>query len=200
MSGRRSTTSRCSSNATCQGLYPNFNPETSPPRSAISKTRYRTDADGRFRVVGLPGRGVVTARPTTGGSWAGWGAETIAGRPNCRIAGPALRPTTGSSPPSTRRPEGGRHPPDRARPSAEGAGPGARSRRGRCGSGSSTRPASRSNHAVAYGQLRTRRGRPRRPQPLRCQRRARVGGLRMPGKPRTGGADPAPGPEDQGVA
>src|SRR5262249_33975820 len=44
------------------------------------KTRYKTDREGRFRVVGLPGRGVVTAHTDDRSYRVGMGAETIEGR------------------------------------------------------------------------------------------------------------------------
>ena len=46
------------------------------------KTRYRTDDEGRFRVVGLPGRGVVVARADNGAYLVGFGSEAIAGKDN----------------------------------------------------------------------------------------------------------------------
>ncbi len=44
-------------------------------------TRYRTDADGRFRVVGLPGRGIVAAKTFDRSYRLGVGADTIPERP-----------------------------------------------------------------------------------------------------------------------
>ena len=59
--------------------YPNFRAEITA--SVGIKTRYRTDRDGRFRIVGLPGGGVVTAHADDKDSYlAGGGAETIEGR------------------------------------------------------------------------------------------------------------------------
>jgi len=58
--------------------FPNFRGEVSG--SVEIKTRYRTDKDGRFRIVGLPGRGVVTARSDDGAFRAGAGGESIAGK------------------------------------------------------------------------------------------------------------------------
>jgi beta-lactamase regulating signal transducer with metallopeptidase domain len=58
--------------------YRNFRGEIS--WSIDIKTRYRTDADGRFRVVGLPGRGVLTARSDDRAFRVGSGSESIAGK------------------------------------------------------------------------------------------------------------------------
>jgi beta-lactamase regulating signal transducer with metallopeptidase domain len=58
--------------------YPNFDPDITA--SLAIKTRYKTDDEGRFRVVGLPGRGVVTAHTDDRGYRVGVGAESIEGR------------------------------------------------------------------------------------------------------------------------
>ncbi len=58
--------------------YPNFNPVTT--QSIGIKTRYKTDANGRFRIVGLPGEGVVTAHTEDKSYLGGRGAESIKGR------------------------------------------------------------------------------------------------------------------------
>ena len=57
--------------------YRNFDPNVT---SIEFKSRYRTDRDGRFRIVGLPGGGVVTARADDKLYRAGVGAESIVGR------------------------------------------------------------------------------------------------------------------------
>ena len=57
--------------------YRNFDPNVT---SIEFKSRYRTDRDGRFRLVGLPGGGVVTARADDKLYRAGVGAEAIVGR------------------------------------------------------------------------------------------------------------------------
>ncbi|QEH35428.1 Regulatory protein BlaR1 [Aquisphaera giovannonii] len=59
--------------------YPNFDPQTTSSLSL--RTAYRTDADGRFRIPVLPGRGVVTARVEGGSYRAGLGAADIEGDP-----------------------------------------------------------------------------------------------------------------------
>ncbi len=57
--------------------YPNF----VPGRMSIAiKTRYKTDPQGRFRIVGLPGEGVVTAHTDDKSYRGGVGAESIKGR------------------------------------------------------------------------------------------------------------------------
>ena len=57
--------------------YPNFNPN----RTSIAiNTRYKTDAAGRFRIVGLPGEGVVTVHTDDKSYRGGVGAESIKGR------------------------------------------------------------------------------------------------------------------------
>ena len=57
--------------------YPNFD----PGRMSIEiKTRYKTDPLGRFRIVGLPGDGVVTAHTDDKSYRGGVGAEWIKGR------------------------------------------------------------------------------------------------------------------------
>jgi beta-lactamase regulating signal transducer with metallopeptidase domain/protocatechuate 3,4-dioxygenase beta subunit len=58
--------------------YPNFDPNVTA--SVGIKTRYRTDRDGRFRIVGLPGGGVVTAHTDDKSYRVGVGAEAIKGR------------------------------------------------------------------------------------------------------------------------
>ena len=58
--------------------YPNFDPNVTA--SMGIKTRYKTDRDGRFRIAGLPGGGVVTAHTDDRSYLGGVGAETIAGR------------------------------------------------------------------------------------------------------------------------
>jgi beta-lactamase regulating signal transducer with metallopeptidase domain len=58
--------------------YPNFNPNISA--SIEIKTRYKTDREGRFRIVGLPGGGVVTAHTDDKSFRVGVGAEAIKGR------------------------------------------------------------------------------------------------------------------------
>jgi beta-lactamase regulating signal transducer with metallopeptidase domain/protocatechuate 3,4-dioxygenase beta subunit len=60
--------------------YPNFQP------NSISfhwtGNRYRTDAEGRFRVVALPGRGIVAAKSFDRSYRLGIGADTIPERPS----------------------------------------------------------------------------------------------------------------------
>jgi len=56
--------------------YPNFDPNVT---SIAISSRYRTDADGRYRVVGLPGRGVVAVHTDDRSYRAGVGAEGISG-------------------------------------------------------------------------------------------------------------------------
>jgi beta-lactamase regulating signal transducer with metallopeptidase domain/protocatechuate 3,4-dioxygenase beta subunit len=58
--------------------YPNFDPNVTA--SVGIKTRYKTDREGRFRIVGLPGGGVVTAHTEDRSYRAGVGAESIRGR------------------------------------------------------------------------------------------------------------------------
>jgi beta-lactamase regulating signal transducer with metallopeptidase domain len=55
--------------------YPNFDSRVS--MSVLVKTRFKTDAEGRFRVVGLPGDGVVTAHADEPLFSVGVGAESI---------------------------------------------------------------------------------------------------------------------------
>ncbi|WP_165226824.1 M56 family metallopeptidase [Aquisphaera insulae] len=57
--------------------YPNFDSQTSG--SVAIKSVYRADAEGRFRIPVLPGRGVVTARLENGGYRVGIGASEIEG-------------------------------------------------------------------------------------------------------------------------
>jgi hypothetical protein len=57
--------------------YPNFDPNVS---SIEIKSRYRVDRAGRYRVVGLPGRGVVTVRADERAYRTGVGARAIQGR------------------------------------------------------------------------------------------------------------------------
>ena len=57
--------------------YPNFDPRVT---SIAVKTRYKTDGTGQFRLVGLPGGGVVTARTDDRSYRAGVGADAIKGR------------------------------------------------------------------------------------------------------------------------
>ncbi len=57
--------------------YPNFN---SNGTSNGINTRYKTDKIGRFRIVGLPGEGVVTAHTLDKSYVGGVGAESIKGR------------------------------------------------------------------------------------------------------------------------
>jgi beta-lactamase regulating signal transducer with metallopeptidase domain len=57
--------------------YPNFNPNQ---MSIAVQTRYKTDAAGHFRIVGLPGEGVVTAHTDDKSYRGGVGAESIKGR------------------------------------------------------------------------------------------------------------------------
>ena len=66
--------------------YANFRPATTI--SIATPNRYRTDAEGRFRVVALPGRGVVVARTDSGAYRVGLGA---AGLPEA-IDGGKVRP------------------------------------------------------------------------------------------------------------
>jgi len=54
--------------------YPNFDPNVT---SIEMKARDRTDREGRFRIVGLPGRGVLTAVSDDKGYRTGVGAEAI---------------------------------------------------------------------------------------------------------------------------
>lgn len=61
--------------------YVNFDPNVT---SLLIPSRYRTDDDGRYRVVGLPGRGVVAVRCDDRGYRLGIGADGIAGRANNR--------------------------------------------------------------------------------------------------------------------
>src|SRR5205814_4223271 len=56
-------------------------------------SRYRTDADGRFRVVGLPGRGIVAAKTFDRSYRLGIGAETIPERPGQQTDGEVGLPT-----------------------------------------------------------------------------------------------------------
>ncbi len=58
--------------------YPNFDPNTS--MSIAIKKRYQTDREGRFRIPGLPGGGVVTAHTEDKSYQVGVGAESIKGR------------------------------------------------------------------------------------------------------------------------
>ena len=58
--------------------YPNFDPNITA--SVGIKTRYKTDKEGRFRIVGLPGEGVVTAHTDDKSYLGGVGAESIKGR------------------------------------------------------------------------------------------------------------------------
>jgi beta-lactamase regulating signal transducer with metallopeptidase domain len=58
--------------------YANFNPLFT--QSIGIKTRYKTDANGRFRIVGLPGDGVVTVHAEDKSYLGGVGAESIKGR------------------------------------------------------------------------------------------------------------------------
>jgi beta-lactamase regulating signal transducer with metallopeptidase domain/protocatechuate 3,4-dioxygenase beta subunit len=55
--------------------YSNFDPNIS--RTLPVDSRYRTDREGRYRVVGLPGQGVVTVRADDKGYRAGVGADAI---------------------------------------------------------------------------------------------------------------------------
>ncbi len=57
--------------------YRNFDPNV---MSIVVKARYKTDAAGRFRIVGLPGEGVVTAHTDDKTYLGGVGAESIKGR------------------------------------------------------------------------------------------------------------------------
>ncbi len=58
--------------------YPNFNPNISA--SIQIKTRNQTDGEGKFRIAGLPGGGVVTAHTDDRSYRVGVGAESIQGR------------------------------------------------------------------------------------------------------------------------
>jgi beta-lactamase regulating signal transducer with metallopeptidase domain len=58
--------------------YPNFDPNITA--SVAIKTRYKTDKEGRFRIVGLPGEGVVTAHTDDSSYRGAVGAESIEGR------------------------------------------------------------------------------------------------------------------------
>jgi beta-lactamase regulating signal transducer with metallopeptidase domain/protocatechuate 3,4-dioxygenase beta subunit len=58
--------------------YPNFDPAITG--SVAVKTNFRTDKGGRFRMVALHGRGVVTVRVEFGAYRTGFGAEAIKGR------------------------------------------------------------------------------------------------------------------------
>ncbi len=58
--------------------YPNFDPNIAVSLSI--NTRYRTDKEGGFRLVGLPGEGVVTAHTFDRSYLGGTGAESIKGR------------------------------------------------------------------------------------------------------------------------
>ena len=60
--------------------HANFNPDVT--RSAPGPGRYQTDAQGRFRVPGLAGPGVVTAHTEAGGFRPGFGSEAIPGKLN----------------------------------------------------------------------------------------------------------------------
>ncbi len=60
--------------------YPNFDPAII--HSIPTSSRYQTDAAGRFRIPGLAGQGVVTARTSEGGYRAGFGHEAVAGKFN----------------------------------------------------------------------------------------------------------------------
>jgi beta-lactamase regulating signal transducer with metallopeptidase domain/protocatechuate 3,4-dioxygenase beta subunit len=57
--------------------YPNFNPNITA--SIGIKTRYKTDREGKFRIVGLHGGGVVTAHTEDKSYRTGVGAEAIQG-------------------------------------------------------------------------------------------------------------------------
>ena len=56
--------------------YPNFDPSGT---SFEVGSRYRTDHEGRYRLVGLPGRGVITVRADERGYRTGVGAQALAG-------------------------------------------------------------------------------------------------------------------------
>ena len=71
--------------------YPNF--QAGVVMSGGMLVHDRTDADGRFRVVGLPGRGVVVARTDAAGYLPGFGARAILGDPAAPRAAPARLPT-----------------------------------------------------------------------------------------------------------
>src|SRR5262249_45133660 len=58
--------------------YPNFDPNIGT--SVAINTRYKTDRQGRFRIAGLPGGGVVTAHTDDRLYRVGVGAESIKGR------------------------------------------------------------------------------------------------------------------------
>ena len=58
--------------------YVNFHPLFT--QSIGIKTRYKTDSSGRFRIVGLPGEGVVTVHTDDKGYLGGIGADSIKGR------------------------------------------------------------------------------------------------------------------------
>ncbi len=58
--------------------YPNFNAVIT--QSIGIKTRYKTDADGQFRIVGLPGEGLVTVHTEDKSYLVGVGADSIKGR------------------------------------------------------------------------------------------------------------------------
>jgi beta-lactamase regulating signal transducer with metallopeptidase domain len=58
--------------------YPNF--DANIMKSIAVKTRYKTDAAGRYRLVGLPGDGVVTVHTDDKSYLGGVGAEAIKGR------------------------------------------------------------------------------------------------------------------------
>jgi beta-lactamase regulating signal transducer with metallopeptidase domain/protocatechuate 3,4-dioxygenase beta subunit len=59
--------------------FPYFRPGLS---ANWTGNRYRTDVDGRFRVVGLPGRGIVAAKSLDRSYRVGVGAESIPERPS----------------------------------------------------------------------------------------------------------------------
>ena len=58
--------------------YPNFDPNIT--MSIAIKKRYQTDREGRFRIPGLPGGGVVTVHTEDKSYRVGVGAESIKGR------------------------------------------------------------------------------------------------------------------------
>jgi len=62
--------------------YPNFDPRITA--SVGIKTRYKTDREGRFRIPGLPGKGVLTVHTDDKAYLVGVGAETIAGQTDQR--------------------------------------------------------------------------------------------------------------------